>query len=306
MRDRRYLFVILDGRGRRLRRVAVARRTIVAAIVLFSVMIVVTAGLAAHGILERQLALQAREVAQENQELRELQATIAAQLPEARETASRAQLTFNQLWAKSGLGREARVLGVGPLDTTDPAGPAGTTAFTSETHLRSIELLDIPLELDRLSNESPKLHSSLGEILEYFHDAERLLRNTPSINPTHSVWLTSGFGRRSDPITGAPLMHKGIDLGGRTGDPVFAPADGVVIFVGRRGGYGITVVLDHGFGVQTHFAHLNRYRVRVNEQVERGQLIADVGTTGKSTGPHLHYEVRKMGQPLDPVHFIMN
>ena len=107
-------------------------------------------------------------------------------------------------------------------------------------------------------------------------------------------------------MTGQRLMHKGLDLAGRTGDPINAPADGVVIYAGWRGGYGQTVVIDHGFGIQTHFAHLNAYDVRVGDSVKRGDLIAEMGSTGKSTGPHLHYEVRRMGQPLDPVAFIMD
>ena len=101
-------------------------------------------------------------------------------------------------------------------------------------------------------------------------------------------------------------MHKGLDLGGQTGMEIACPADGVVIFTGHRGGYGVTVVVHHGFGLQTHYAHLSRYMVRVGQRVQRGEVIALMGSTGKSTGPHLHYEVRRNGEPLDPEKFILD
>jgi murein DD-endopeptidase MepM/ murein hydrolase activator NlpD len=87
---------------------------------------------------------------------------------------------------------------------------------------------------------------------------------------------------------------------------ILAPADGMVIWLGGRGGYGKTVVLDHGYGVQSHFAHLNSYRVQLGQRVHRGEVIAEMGSTGISTGPHLHYEVRRHGRPLDPRNFILD
>jgi murein DD-endopeptidase MepM/ murein hydrolase activator NlpD len=118
--------------------------------------------------------------------------------------------------------------------------------------------------------------------------------------------VTSSFGRRRDPIFKTWLMHKGLDLGGHTGMDITAPADGIVIYTGWRGGYGKTVVVDHGFGLQTHYAHLSDYRVQVGQRVRRGEVLALMGSTGKSTGPHLHYEVRSNGQPLDPIRFILD
>jgi len=302
MKDRRYLVVLMDARGRSLRRVALRRRSIVGALGILSISCCVAVGLLTHGIVRQQTAVEARALAVENAELSRLNTLIDSRITASRQMATRAELTFAQLWSKSGLGPEPTALGVGPTERGDDEAPG--TPYSS--HIRSLELLEVPLELDRLSIDGPHLQSSLDELLEYFHDAERLLSNTPSTKPAGSPWQTSSFGRRRDPMTGQWLMHKGIDLGGRTGDPIYAPADGVVIFVGRRGGYGLTIVVDHGFGIQTHYAHLSRYRVHLGERVERGRLIADMGTTGKSTGPHLHYEVRRMGQPLDPEAFIMD
>jgi murein DD-endopeptidase MepM/ murein hydrolase activator NlpD len=133
-----------------------------------------------------------------------------------------------------------------------------------------------------------------------------MLSNTPSLRPARSPWLTSGFGRRNDPVHGGLAIHKGIDIGGQNGTEVFAPADGVVIFVGKRGGYGNVVVVDHGYGLQTHYAHLSKFRCHVGDHLRRGDTIAGMGSTGKSTGPHLHYEVRRYGRPLDPTRFILD
>jgi len=303
MRDQRYLLVIMNDRGRPLRRKTVSRRVILAGLGLLSIFLACVLTLSIHAYDRRQVALQAERIADENQELVQLNAAIEKRMPAARQMEQRAQLTFSQLWAKSGLSPEPNALGVGPVegDESEILPAAG-----DDQYMHDIDVLDVPLELDRMLLDGPTLQSELGVLLEYFHDADRLLSNTPSIKPAHTPWLTSGFGRRHDPMTGQLLMHKGIDLGGQIGDPVYAPADGVVILAARRGGYGMTVVIDHGFGIQTHFAHLSRFRVQVGDRIKRGQLIADMGTTGKSTGPHLHYEVRRMGHPLDPINFIMD
>jgi len=161
-------------------------------------------------------------------------------------------------------------------------------------------------EVLSLKSRAKELLYGLGETVDYFRDAEHRLNYTPSLRPVYKGPLTSGFGRRVHPIHGYMVMHKGLDIGGQTGDIVLAPADGVVIWTGYRGGYGKTVVLDHGYGLQTHYAHLNGYQVEVGDQVRRNQRIAEMGSTGRSTGPHLHYEVRQNGRPLDPLPFLLD
>lgn len=300
MKDRRYLLVLLDPRGRTLRRLPIQRRSVLGAAATLGLSLLVGMGLGLHGLSKRSEAREALRLQEENRNLRALHAQVAQRLPGARILSAHAELSFAQLWAKSGLGPEPTALGVGPVGD-DLEGNTTTADFH-----RTMTLQEVPLELDRMASDGPQLQNLLGELLEYFHDAERLLSNTPSIKPARTRWKTSSFGRRNDPITGQILMHKGVDLAGATGDPIYAPADGVVIFTGYRGGYGLVVVIDHGFGLQTHFAHLNRTRVSVGERVKRGHIIADMGSTGKSTGPHLHYEVRRMGQPVDPANFIMD
>lgn len=112
--------------------------------------------------------------------------------------------------------------------------------------------------------------------------------------------INSPFGVRHDPMTGVPRMHTGVDLQGSYGESVGASMSGTVAFAGQRTGYGNLVVIDHGHGISTYYAHLSEFAVAAGTPVEAGQVVGYVGTTGRSTGPHLHYEVRANGRPLDP------
>ena len=122
--------------------------------------------------------------------------------------------------------------------------------------------------------------------------------------PTRGVERTSGFGKRRDPMRRSYRMHNGVDFAGPVGTPIYSTAEGVVTFAGRQRGYGIVVKIRHAFGFETVYAHLSKSRVKVGQRVERGQRIADMGSTGRSTGSHLHYEVRIDGVPVNPSKFI--
>jgi len=123
----------------------------------------------------------------------------------------------------------------------------------------------------------------------------------PSILPLTTSRLTSRFGYRIHPISGQNSHHSGIDLAAPHGTPVAATMDGVVVSAGRMGGYGIIVRVAHGNGIETRYAHLSRVAVSANQRISQGQVIGFVGSTGRSTGPHLHYEVRQNGTPVDPL-----
>jgi murein DD-endopeptidase MepM/ murein hydrolase activator NlpD len=117
--------------------------------------------------------------------------------------------------------------------------------------------------------------------------------------------VTSDFGHRLDPFTAERIMHKGLDIATQHGATVISPSDGTAIFAGMESGYGKVLVLDHGYGVKTRFAHLSAIDVKVGDRVKRGEKIGAVGNTGRSTGPHLHYEVRVNGMPENPRKFIL-
>ena len=139
---------------------------------------------------------------------------------------------------------------------------------------------------------------------------EALLAATPAIQPVSNKELTrlaSGFGYRIDPVYKTTKFHAGLDFAAPQGTPIYATADGVVKVAGNLGnGYGNHVVINHGFGYETLYGHMVRIKVRNGQRIRRGEVIGWVGSTGKSTGPHLHYEVHKNGRDLDPIYFFYN
>ncbi len=142
----------------------------------------------------------------------------------------------------------------------------------------------------------------MADVHAYRQGIDRL----PVARPVNAeaVRQTSGFGMRRHPLTGRSTMHNGLDWAGPRNTPILASADGVVKHAGRQGGYGNLVIIEHEFGLETYYAHLNSINVRVGQRVSRGQRIGGMGTTGASTGVHLHYEVRVNGRPVNPITYI--
>ena len=145
-----------------------------------------------------------------------------------------------------------------------------------------------------------KLNTTLRRMVQL----EQTLVTLPQSNPASIMMMSSGFGYRSDPFTGSGAMHSGLDFRGPVGTPILASARGVVSFVGTRSGYGNVVEVDHGHGIMTRYAHLSGFDTRVGHVVEGGEKIARMGSTGRSTGSHLHFEVRLNGQALNPRRFL--
>jgi murein DD-endopeptidase MepM/ murein hydrolase activator NlpD len=132
---------------------------------------------------------------------------------------------------------------------------------------------------------------------------EALANATPSIWPTHG-WLTGTFGGRSDPFTREPAFHSGLDISTEKGQPVYATADGSVESAAYTGEYGNLIVVKHGFGLTTRYGHLSRFVAKPGDEVKRGDVIGYVGSTGRSTGSHLHYEILANGQLLNPLQLL--
>ena len=145
----------------------------------------------------------------------------------------------------------------------------------------------------------------LNKLNEYLEEQSALLASTPSIIPVKG-WITSYFGPRLDPFTRKLAKHEGIDISARAGTTIVAPADGVVTFAGNKPGYGLTITIDHGYGITTVYGHNSKFFVAQGKKVKRGMPISAVGSTGRSTGPHLHYEVRVNGVTVDPRKFILD
>ena len=147
------------------------------------------------------------------------------------------------------------------------------------------------------------LESRLSLVQRNVERRNALANATPSIWPAHG-WLTSTMGRRTDPMTGGADYHPGLDIAGDKGQGVFATADGVVRHAGRQGAYGNLIVIDHGFGLETRYGHLSGFQVRQGDRVQRGDLIGRLGSTGRATGTHLHYEVLANGRLLNPLRLL--
>jgi len=163
---------------------------------------------------------------------------------------------------------------------------------------------DLLKQLDELGKKVKAQEQEARALKSYFEDQQALLASAPSIWPVRG-WVTSDYSVRLDPYTGERVMHEGLDIATAMGTPVRAPADGTVVFSGLEGGYGHVLVLDHGYGLKTRYGHLLRIDVKVGQKVRRSDVVAAVGNSGRSTGPHLHYEVRVNGVADNPRKFIL-
>jgi hypothetical protein len=159
-------------------------------------------------------------------------------------------------------------------------------------------------KLTELKDQSSVIDQKIAEIFAQSKDKIRFVNATPNRMPFEG-WITSEFGMRKHPIFGGMRMHYGLDIAGPIGTPVHATAEGRVVWAGGRSGYGNLVILDHGYGVSTLYAHLSAIDVKLGDVVPRGDLIGKVGSTGSSTGPHCHYEVQVDGIPTDPTAYIV-
>jgi murein DD-endopeptidase MepM/ murein hydrolase activator NlpD len=160
-------------------------------------------------------------------------------------------------------------------------------------------------DVERLQSEAMSREDSLSELEKLLQVKREMLAHTPSVWPLQG-WVTSGFGYRTNPFTGLTQMHEGLDISNRIGTPVIAPSNGIVSDVGNDNAVGKVVVIFHGFGMTSRYGHLSKVLVKTGQRVKRGDKIAEVGMTGKTTGPHLHYEVKINGIPINPARYILN
>lgn len=159
--------------------------------------------------------------------------------------------------------------------------------------------------LENLETEIAVTSRSQAELSKFLKEQKSILACTPSIRPTDG-WFSSGFGYRISPFTNQREFHKGLDIATRIGTSVIAPADGLVVFVGREGNFGKMITINHGYELTTRYGHLHKFLVMKGQHVKRGQVIGEVGNTGRCTGPHLHYEVLLNGVPVNPLRYILN
>jgi murein DD-endopeptidase MepM/ murein hydrolase activator NlpD len=183
------------------------------------------------------------------------------------------------------------------------ADTVSRTALLDALKQRSGRLVDwVNRDLSALGQEINSRERSLRELKAFVEEKASVLAATPTILPVKGL-VTAGYGYRKSPFTGQRELHEGLDIAAPYGTPILATADGIVTFAGPLAGYGNTVFVDHGHGFATFYGHCSSYRVREAQRVRRGQVIAFVGTTGRTTGPHVHYEVHVNGVISNPMKY---
>ncbi len=216
---------------------------------------------------------------------------------------------LNQLDQKIRLGVDSNVYMDNTAASRQSTGMGG--ALTQTPGSLEMNVDDYQVLIDNLVDRMEQLDQAVMQRSEEFlllwgaiKEIKQIRESTPSIRPLHGGTVSSGFGYRKSPFTGKREFHSGVDIADRNGAPVYATANGTVIYCGYHGSLGKTVAIDHGFGIITRYAHLSVISVTIDKQVSQGDVIGKVGGTGRSTGPHLHYEVRVNDIPVDAAKFM--
>jgi len=195
--------------------------------------------------------------------------------------------------------------GNGSLFGVGGAAPDDLASQLALTQRHEGLMREMHRQVNELNTATLHQEDSFGTLLHKLEGQRSFLASTPAIRPT-SGWLSSRFGYRVSPFTDRKEFHKGVDIANHKGTAIMATANGVVTYVGKKGGMGNMVVIDHGHGMITRYAHLSQALKKRGETVKRGDIIAQMGSSGRSTGPHLHYEVHLNGVPVNPAKYILN
>jgi murein DD-endopeptidase MepM/ murein hydrolase activator NlpD len=263
---------------------------------LFSVLSIVTSSLCLSSFFSVQYFTslsQTHELSKLKRENRELQ-TANEQFSKSVESLRTQLVTVEDRTHKLAI-----IAGINSLDEGSQGGGVGG--------IRPADLGENPYrdDLDKMSLRSRQINKDLSVLEQRFVAQSQLLSSTPSIAPVHGI-LTDGFGGRSDPFTGEQGTHNAVDISSAVGQAVRAPADGIVVKAEWANGYGNVIYISHGYGYSTRYGHLSGYAVKPGAHIKRGDVIGYVGSTGRSTGPHLHYEVRLNNNPVNPLEYILN
>jgi cell division protein FtsB len=191
------------------------------------------------------------------------------------------------------------LLGIGGIPNTD-------LDYNLEPDVKHNSLIrEMHEQVKQTNLATIKQTQDFEELIKELHKKKNILASTPSIKPVNG-WVSSRFGYRRSPFTGLNEFHSGLDISNKKGTKIIATANGRVSYAGKKLLIGNLVTIDHGHGMVTKFGHLNKILVKLGQNVKRGDVIALMGNTGRSTGPHVHYEVRLNGAPVNPVKYILN
>lgn len=249
-------------------------------------------GMVTNSALQAKVAQQQTELAQAQRASQAQVNALAARLGELQAQATRLNALGERL---TQMGK----LKDGEFDFDEPVGVGGGDEPVNDMPVQSLKQ-----DLGQLEQQFSASGQQLNVLASLMFDHQLEQNSVPSRMPIRNTYITSGFGGRADPFDGGSAFHKGVDFHANVGDPVMSVADGVVSYAGVRGGYGNVVEVDHGNGYVTRYAHNSRLVVRVGDLVRAGQQVAKAGSSGRSTGAHVHFEVWADGRVVNPRKFL--
>ncbi len=302
MRDRYFNFLYIPSGNAQPRPLRVRRSTVLVVAGL------VVAGIAAATVTAFRYAERIRQAHRlavletQNEQMRRQIGELTGELDELRRQVAQNfdfQKKARILANLDELSDDITEVGVGGPDV---ALVRSVSALDPETRER---IISARTDIEKLLRQARLQTDSYREILTALETETEKLRTTPSLRPVNVGFVSSWYGWRVDPITGRKSLHRGMDFSARLGTPVFATADGVVTFSGRWKTYGEVIEITHGQGFVTRYAHLQKRLVRKGQKVRRGDIIGRVGSTGRSTFSHLHYEVEKDGRRVNPARYVL-
>jgi murein DD-endopeptidase MepM/ murein hydrolase activator NlpD len=299
MRARRYTLLIADRSSGVVRRLTISLRPALA-IVFGILMLPVLIGLGAKWSARAEIG----EVRRANGALQEENGSYRAATSALTAQIQSLESVINELGARSMLDPEmARAMQKLPAVVKARAAGGGQTSSAAVATILPTALTSPEDTFGVLRDLLGGLESRLTNVRKEVERREALAAATPSIWPAHG-WVTGWFGGRNDPFTGESGFHQGLDISLDKGQPVYATADGHVDAAAYSGDYGNMVIVGHGFGLSTRYGHLSKFAVKAGEDVRRGQVVGYVGSTGRATGPHLHYEILANGRLLNPLQLL--
>lgn len=311
---RRYTIVIIPDSKSGSKRYSVSYRSVTIGKILAGIALIITGYALADYIHMRNLRSSYLQALQDDRSLKGEARILMSSLDEVRTSlrkvkeysAKLAEITNLQtqsLTKRTGL---SAITGSSPTPTAvDQIKVEQKSSVPGNVDLDRLVFKPVFARLDSITLTSQRGALELQQIISKLSQQKTLLASIPSLAPVDG-WITSSFGSRSSPFTGEPSHHKGIDVAAPVGTPIYAPADGVVVFSGKRNGFGNFVMVAHGYGITTGYGHNAQNLVSPGQVIRRGDQVATVGQSGRSTGPHLHYEVSVNGQVIDPKKFILN
>lgn len=292
MRKRRiYTFIIASHADAKLRRLSIPYPVLIV-MGFFALIGILTAGYAAYHYGRMLIKVSNYgHILSENDAFRSENHNYRIQTAQLAEKIDFLETTARRLISRSGMNSERGIGGVGGFSKNGSIEPSPASAG------------ELPL-IDKYNKNVTSLEERYRRLENYISDKALYEAAWPAFFPLNG-YVTGGMGRREDPFTGRFTdYHTGVDISAPYGTKIIAPADGTVLFAGYRAGYGNIVVLDHKFGITTRYGHLSRFDVQVGQRVSRGDPIGYVGTSGKTTGPHLHFEMWIFNQPVNPRKYI--